>query len=204
MSVVAQQQTSTHPCRHCWSAPNKHTPMFPLLTSTQPARAHVSIADEHATNTRTHVSMLPQPRCSQHPHNAHSTSMADQHPPNAHSISSGDQHPHNTHSISMAEQHDPTHRCLHRWPTPTQQAPMSPLLTSTQPAHTHVSIAGQHPPSKHPCLHLWPASNHQGHCCASPGRGLSTSSTPKLVILQICRGRRGFLIVICITKYSLV
>merc|ERR1712035_100983 len=73
---------------------------------------------------------------------------------------------------------------------------MSPLLTSTQPAHTHVPIAGQHPPSKHPCLHFWPAITHQGHCCASPGRGLSTSSTPKLVILQKCRGRRGFLIVI--------
>merc|ERR1712121_79407 len=61
----------------------------------------------------------------------------------------------------------PTHSCLHCWA-----------------AHTNVSIAGQHPPSKHPCLHLWPASTHQGHCCASPGRGLSTSSTPKLVTLQ--------------------
>ena len=38
VSVVVQQQTSTHPCLHCWSAPNKHTPMSPLLMSTQAAR----------------------------------------------------------------------------------------------------------------------------------------------------------------------
>ena len=69
---------------------------------------------------------------------------------------------HPTHSnVSIAGQPPRSkHPCLHFWP-----------------AHTNVSIAGQHPPSKHPCLHLWPASTHQGHCCASPGRGLSTSST---------------------------
>merc|ERR1711980_3886 len=88
-------------------------------------------------------------------------------------------HPQHT-QVSIAGQHPPSkHPCFHFWP-----------------ARAHVSIAGQHPPSKHTCLHLWPASTHQGHCYASPGCGLSTSSTPNLVILQICRGRRGFLIVI--------
>merc|ERR1712121_95485 len=89
-----------------------------------------------------------------------------------------------------------THRVHTHVSNSGQHAPMAPLLSSTHLAHTHGSIAGQHPPSAHPCFHFWPASTHQGHCCASPGRGLSTSSTPKLVTLQICRGRRGFLIVI--------
>ena len=141
MSVVVQQQTSTHPCPHCWSAPNKHTPMSPLLTNTQQAHTRVSSAD-----------------CSQHPHNTHYISMDDHYPPNTHSISIADQHPPNTHAISISDQHPPnTDPCLHCWPACTQQAPMSPFLASTHPclhcwptptqqSPVSPSVASKHPP----------------------------------------------------------
>ena len=131
----------------------------------------------------------------------------------------------------MAAQHPPhAHPCLDCCPTPSQHIPMSPLVPNTHPIHTHVSIAAQQPqastivsiaaqqPRAGTIAAQQPRAStivsvaaqqpramatHQGHCCAFPGRGLSTSSTQnfrKCVPLQRCRGRRGSLIVICTTK----
>ena len=54
---------------------------------------------------------------------------------------------------------------------------MSPLLVSTQQAHTHVSIAGQHPASTRPCL----------QCCAAPNTNVSISNRMSLDRMKIPR-----------------
>ena len=65
---------------------------------------------------------------------------------------------------------------------------MSPLLANTHPASTHVSISGQQAPTKATAVLL-------------PALGCPrVVITLKFDILQRCRGRRGFLIVICTMK----
>ena len=111
-------------------------------------------------------------------------SIVYQHPPSTHPWLHCSPSP--TEGTHMSPSLASTNPCLHCLPAPTQRTHMSPFLASTHPAHTHVSISGQQTPT----------NAYQCHCCVSPGRGLSTSSGPKLVTLQICRGRRGFLLVI--------
>ena len=59
----------------------------------------------------------------------------------------------------------------------SKHKPMSPLLVTTQQAHTHVSIAGQHPASTRPCL----------QCCAAPTTNVSISNRMSLDRMKIPR-----------------
>merc|ERR1712216_973718 len=167
-----------------------HTPC-PFLTNTNPAYTHVSIAYQHPPNAhtclhlwpaRTHVSIAyqrptsthPCLRCSPAPTRMHThVSISCQHAPMSPLLISTHPclhcSPAPTECTHMSPFLASAHPWLHCLAAPTEHTPMSPFLDSTHPAHTHVSISDQQAPT----------NAHQGHCCASPGRGLSTSSTPK-------------------------
>ena len=162
---MAPLLTNTNPAHTHLSISAQHEPMSPLLTSTHPAHTHVSIAHRHPTGTHLANTCLHL-----WPTRTH-VAIAYQHSPSTHPCLHCSPAP--IQRTRMSPSLANTHPWLHCSPAPTERTHMSPSLASTHPAHTHVSISGQQAPT----------NAHQGHCCVSPGRGLSTS-TPKLS--EIC------------------